>query len=98
MEFGFFITWLALSIIAGVIASNKGRSGIGFFLLGVILSPLVGIIAALIVAENIDVTEKQKLDTGTGKKCPYCAEIIKPEAKFADIAEKIFQRLRLRRY
>ena len=29
-------------------ASNKGRSGFGFFMLSLILSPLIGFVAALI--------------------------------------------------
>ena len=43
------IIWFGLSVIAGVIASNKGRSGIGFFTLAMFLSPLIGILAAAIV-------------------------------------------------
>jgi hypothetical protein len=37
----YLIVWFALSIVAAVIAGNKGRSGFGFFLLAAILSPLV---------------------------------------------------------
>lgn len=75
------IPWLFLSIIAAVIASNKGRSGIGFFLLAILLSPLVGIIAALIAGENKSKVEEKLIDSGENKKCPFCAEIIKTEAK-----------------
>ncbi len=39
MEIG--IIWIGLCIVAGVIASKKGRSGIGFFLLSLFLSPLI---------------------------------------------------------
>jgi hypothetical protein len=56
---GIFVIWLALSILAGVIASQKGRSGMGFFLLSLVLSPLVGIIAALVAGQNtIDLKKK----------------------------------------
>ena len=48
-----FILWLFFSIIAGVIAGHKGRSGIGFFFLSVVLSPLVGVIAALVAQPNV---------------------------------------------
>ena len=75
-----FIIWFFLSIIAGVIAINKGRSGIGFFLLSIILSPLIGIIAALVAGEDRAKVEENKIATGQDKKCPYCAEIIKAEA------------------
>jgi len=76
-----FILWLFLSIVAGIIASNKGRSGFGFFLLSVLLSPLIGIIAALVAGENRANVEEKKIASGDNKKCPYCAEIIKAEAE-----------------
>jgi hypothetical protein len=34
MEIALF--WLFFSIVAGVIASTKGRSGVGFFLLSIV--------------------------------------------------------------
>ena len=77
----FILVWLALSIVAGVIAGNKGRSGFGFFMLAVLLSPLVGIIAALVARPNTKIVEEMQVATGDSKKCPYCAEIIKREAK-----------------
>jgi hypothetical protein len=76
-----FIFWLFLSIIAAIIANKKGRSGIGFFFLSVLLSPLIGIIAALVAGENTDKIETKKISSGNNKKCPYCAEVIKSEAK-----------------
>jgi hypothetical protein len=75
-----FVLWLAFSIIAGIVASNKGRSGMGFFLLSVVLSPLIGLISALIAKPNIKNVEQAQLSTGDSRKCPYCAEIIKKEA------------------
>jgi len=75
-----FIFWLTLAILVGVYASSKGRSGVGFFLIAVLLSPLIGFIIALVVAPiraNIDATV---LQSGEYKKCPYCAELVKIEA------------------
>lgn len=75
------IIWLSLSALAGVIASNKGRSGFGFFILSVFLSPLIGIIAALIAAnaKDIIITSEGTI-ISAHKKCPWCAESIKVEA------------------
>jgi hypothetical protein len=70
-----------LSVVAGVIASQKGRSGFGFFLLSIVLSPLVGIIAALVAKADIAKVEQGEIQSGLNKKCPFCAEIIKQEAK-----------------
>lgn len=76
-----FILWIGLSVLAGVIAANKGRSGIGFFFLAAILSPLIGIIAALVAKPNTERVEQKELDRGSSRKCPSCAELIKYEAK-----------------
>lgn len=43
------VVWLLLCAVVGAAASSKGRSGVGFFLLSLILSPLIGGIVALIV-------------------------------------------------
>ena len=77
----FVVVWLALCFVASSIASGKGRSGVGFFFLAFFLSPLVGIIAALVARPNREAVEKQQVDSGANKKCPFCAEIIKAEAK-----------------
>jgi hypothetical protein len=42
----FFFIWLVCAIVAGVIASSRGRSGFGWFLLGCI----IGIFAVILVA------------------------------------------------
>jgi hypothetical protein len=78
---GIFILWLFFSTIAGVIANQKGRSGIGFFFLSVVLSPLVGVIAALVARPNVAKVEQAEIESGLNKKCPFCAEIIKQEAR-----------------
>lgn len=78
---GWFIVWVALCIVAAVIASNKGRSGFGFFLLAFFLSPLVGIIAALVAGPNTANVEQKQIASGEQRKCPHCAELIKPDAK-----------------
>jgi hypothetical protein len=76
-----FIVWIALSFVAGYIASNKGRSFPGFFCLALFLSPIVGILAAAVASPDVAEVEHQQLQSGANKKCPHCAEIIKSEAK-----------------
>lgn len=81
MEFFFILGWLVLAIFCGVYASNKGRSGAGFFFLALFLSPVIGFIVALAVAPNTREIEQKSIETGDSKKCPFCAEVIKAEAK-----------------
>ena len=44
---GFFVLWALFALIPAAIASSKGRSPVGWFFIGVVLSP---ILAAVIVA------------------------------------------------
>ncbi len=79
-----FLFWLGLSILAGVIAAGKGRSGLGFFLLAVFLSPLIGLIAALCVRPR-EVLDAQRARAsgvyGGWRRCPHCAEAVRIEAR-----------------
>ena len=74
------LIWLALSVIAGIIASNKERSFFGFLLLALLLSPVVGILAAVIAKPNIAAHEQKVIASGLQRKCPHCAELVKNEA------------------
>lgn len=76
---GLLVLWILCGVICAVIASNKGRSGGGWFLLGCLLGPL-GIVLALVVGKDEKVVAAAALKAGTAVKCPACAELIKPEA------------------
>lgn len=53
--FFILIIWLLLCVGVGVIADSRGRSGFGYFLLSVVLSPLIGLIVVLVTE---DLTKK----------------------------------------
>jgi hypothetical protein len=72
----FIIIWICLGIVGAMIASNKGNSGCGGFVLGVLLGP-IGLLITFFSSDNDDV-KRQK--TGDTKKCPYCAEYVKADA------------------
>jgi hypothetical protein len=69
-----FILWIICGIAAAVVASSKGRSGFGWFILGVALGPF-----ALLMVGFMPKLEPEAVRVDT-RKCPYCAEFIKPEA------------------
>ena len=75
----FVFIWLLFGIISSIVATSKGRSGCGWFILGILLGPF-GFILALIVSANRPEVEAQAVRSGDMKKCPYCAELIKREA------------------
>lgn len=52
MELG-FLGWLFLSIAVGVYASNhRGRSGFGWFLLALLISPVIAFILVLVMKDK----------------------------------------------
>lgn len=80
-----FIFWLGLSVAIGVWASNKGRNGFLWFLLGVVISP---ILAAIFLAVSADLSKPSSKATAidhpspqTHVQCPDCAELVRNEAR-----------------
>lgn len=82
MEFAF--GWVVLSFVAGLIAAVKGRSGFGYFLLSLVLSPLVGLLLAIAlpkVEQPPPAPVAGHPVEGTRIACPQCAELVLPAAK-----------------
>ena len=77
MEFA--IIWLGCGIASAIVANNKGRNGCGFLLLGFFLGP-IGLILALVVSPDQTAKEKKILDSNQGRRCPFCAEVVRREA------------------
>jgi cell division protein FtsL len=74
MEYIFI--WLVFGVISSIIASNKGNSGCGGFLLGVLLGP----IGLLIVLFSSDNKPKVFNPVSYTRRCPFCAELVHNEA------------------
>lgn len=70
--------WLLCGVVAAVIVSNKGGSGVAGFFVGALLGPL-GIIIALFMGSATGQIERQ-VASGEMKKCPMCAEAVLAEA------------------
>lgn len=70
---------ILIGLIPAAIARSKGRSFIGFWIYGALLF-IVALPHALLMKTNPQKIEENALASG-GKKCPYCAEIIKAEAR-----------------
>ena len=81
-----FFGWFVGAIIIGVIASARGRSGFGWFVIALLLSPLIGLILVLvfpkvgIAAAATDETG-QKLTPETHVRCPDCRELVRRDAR-----------------
>lgn len=81
MELFIIIFWFISALVVSAIAAEKGRSFIGFFLIALFLSPLIGLILVLLVPADQEKLDAEKIKEGKLKACPYCAEAIKPDAK-----------------
>jgi len=79
--------WLFLSVIPAAIAYRKGHSAVMYYFLGLLLSPLIGSIIALVVKTNEEGLER----SGEMKKCPKCVEMVKPDAKICRYCQYKFQ-------
>lgn len=76
MEFLLFA--ILIGLIPAVIAQGKGRSFGLWWFYGAALF-IVALPHALMMKSNEKAVEQKQLDEGM-KKCPFCAEMIKPEA------------------
>ena len=71
--------WFLLSVGVGIYAGNKGRSGLGFFFLAMIISPLLGMFFAFLVK---DLSKKANEPTPeTHVRCPECKELVRNDAR-----------------
>ena len=79
----FWINLLCISVLIGLIpaaiAHNKGHSFVEWWFLGAAIF-IVALPMAILLKPNTRALEQEAISTG-GRKCPYCAEIIKREAK-----------------
>jgi hypothetical protein len=80
----FFIGWLLCAGIVGVIAQHaRGRNGGGWFLLALVISPLLAFILVMCLPKRLT---RQQIRKGleyfkTVRECPFCAETVKLQAK-----------------
>ena len=70
--FRYVILLIVAGIMGSILAIRKGRSPLAWFFICAIVPLLIAVIIVL----------PPLVSKGYTKKCPYCAEIIKEDAKF----------------
>lgn len=73
-----FIFWFLFSVAVGILGSNRGRSGIAWFLVSIVLSPLLGLIFLLVMRNLKDDSERPNPNTHV--RCPDCRELVRMDA------------------
>jgi hypothetical protein len=70
---------IVIGLIPAAIASSKGRSFFGWWVYGSLLW-IVAMPHSLIIKADQTELDRKKLAAGDGKKCLFCAEIIRSDA------------------
>jgi len=77
---GVFIFWLIMAGVVAIIAHAKGRGALGWFLYGFVIWP-IALVHILVTTASQQSLDERALASGERVRCPYCAEIIRREAK-----------------
>lgn len=81
----YMIVWLAIAGACAYFANQKGRSAVGWFVVGFLLSFVALIILWVLPAVGFDDAKSQEIARKYGvssryRKCPECAELVQREA------------------
>jgi hypothetical protein len=75
----FLVIAVLIGLIPAAIAQSKGKSFMAWWLYGAALF-IVALPHSLLVSADVKQIEREQLQSGNSRKCPFCAEIIKAEA------------------
>ena len=76
----YFFLALICAFVTAYINRRKGRSAVAGVIVGLFFGP-IGVILALLTSTNHDALETRSIDSGAGKKCPDCGELVRAEAR-----------------
>lgn len=60
--------WFLFSVLVGVLASRLNRSGLAWFILAVLVSPLIAGLLVIILGADADEVAREQ--------CPFCKELV----------------------
>ena len=81
LEFFFFVLWIILAVFIGAAASARGRSGIGWGLVSLLLSPILAGLLLLLFPSITNAPATAHIGPARTWRCPHCAEPVMFEAK-----------------
>ncbi len=74
----YFIIWAVFAVAVGMFAGSRGRSGFGWFVLAMLISPLIAFILCAVLRDLRSGADKPTPDTHV--KCPDCRELVLKDA------------------
>jgi hypothetical protein len=82
-----FLGWLIFAVVVAIGAAARGRSGVGWFFLSVLISPLLSVLLLLLLPKLNAPTASVVVSGGavptpeTHVRCPDCRELVFKDAK-----------------
>lgn len=73
--------WFGIAVVTAIVASSRGRSGFGWFLLGCLFSLLALILVALLPSRRAPPIDPAAPRPDTHVRCPDCKELVHNEAR-----------------
>lgn len=74
----YLVLWAAFSLAVGLLATKRGRGSGNWFVLSILISPLLGIVFLLVLPNLQKNVVSAELEDRV--KCPACAELVMAEA------------------
>ena len=75
------IFWILFSLGVAQFAESKGRSYWDTFAASILFSPILVLMVIALLPKNEKEIENQRIRESKSRNCPFCAELIKNEAK-----------------
>jgi hypothetical protein len=90
----FLLIAICIGVIPGFIAQSKGRSFVAWWLYGAALF-IVALPHSLLIKADVEQMEREQLQSGTARKCPFCAGPSKLKLVCADFVGEISRKIQV---